>query len=193
MIEVTQAFVLSMMILAAPAAKHRDTFERTAEAIAKASNASPVIDGEHGSEKTAALIVALGEFESGLRPSAAGDCEKAKTKSDGTCAEGGHPTSFCMLQINQSNFAGLGVTKDELLTSIDACVATGLRMMRASFRICGKLPFEDRLRWYTAGADNCPGDENKDAANKSRHRVRRAMWLYGRAKKLEAQAAAAEK
>jgi hypothetical protein len=185
MIEVTSAFVLSLMVLAVPTPTpdHRATFDTTAEAIAKASNASPLFEGDYGAEKTAALLVALGEFESGLRPAAEGDCEKTKTKTDGTCAPGGHATSFCLLQINQSNLKSLGVTREELLENVETCVSTGLRMLRTSFQICRKLPLEDRLRWYASGQDACPGDDNADAARKSRHRVRRAMWLFATATK----------
>ena len=166
---VTAAWVLVALRTLAPESPYAATFDATAEAIATEASARPLYDGEAGAEKTAALLASVAWFESSLRPDAAGD------------KRAGRPTSFCLLQINETNHKGLGVTASELQTDVDACIRAGLAMMRTSFSICGRLPHEQRLIWYAAGADGCSA-ENEDARRKSEHRIRKAMWLYDRVK-----------
>lgn len=162
---VTAAWVLTALQTLAPGSPYAETFERTADAIATEATLSPLYEGEHGAEKTAALLASVAWFESSLRPDAAGD------------KRAGRPTSFCLLQINETNHRGLGVTRDDLMSDVHACVHAGLAMMATSFRLCRRLPHEQRLLWYAAGSDGCD-PKNEDARRKSEHRVRKAMWLY---------------
>jgi hypothetical protein len=171
----TVEWVLALMIKAEPAPTWRPTYERTAAAIVRAASADPLFEGDQGAEKTAALLVGLGWFESALRPDAEGDCTLEGRVAPCT-TKGAVPHSHCLLQINDSNLAGLGTTRDELLTDVDVCVASGLRMMHRSFQICRAAPLEERLSWYASGGPECP--TNEDARKKSKHRVLRSRWLY---------------
>jgi hypothetical protein len=171
------SWVLAALRILAPASPFAETFDDTAVAIAAESNAAPLFAGPDGPKETAALVASLGWFESSLNPAAEGDCDR--TKKDGTCEAGSRPHSFCLLQIHESNHAGLGVTRAELLSDVRACVRAGLRMMRQSLALCRSRPLEERLRWYAAGGSTCSGD-NEDAARKSRHRVLKGKWLLAR-------------
>lgn len=172
---VTPAYVLSLMLLAVPEppAAVRATYDATAAAIAEASSDYPLFAGDAGAERTAALIVAVARFESGLQPDAEGDCHE-KT-AYGTCVKGARPHSFCMLQIHETNLAYLRVTREQLQTDVRACVRAGVTMMRESFRVCARAPLEERLGWYAGGGGSCGASE--DAKRKSRHRMALARWL----------------
>ena len=153
---------------AAAASPWRSSYERTARAIAKASEAQPLFAGEDGPEKTAALVVSVAWFESRFQPDALGDHERL---ADG---RKGEPTSFCAMQINRTNLAGLGVSREKLLGDIDACIGAGLRLMRASFRVCAGQEVERRLDWYAVGGNACTRPPRDEGA----HRMRKGMWLF---------------
>jgi len=176
---VTEAMVLAALLKLEPHALHRSTFERTAKAIADASNASPLFGGDHGAEKTADLIASVADFESGLIPDAEGDCianGKLVPSKVGVCPTGSKPHSFCALQVNESNFKELGITRESVQTDIDVCIRSGLRLMHISFAVCRARPLEERLAHYAGGGEGCP--TNEDATKKSRHRVLKALWLF---------------
>lgn len=176
---ITAEAVLAILLKLEPHAVHRPTFEATAAAIADASNASPLFSGEHGAEKTANVLAATADFESGLIPNAEGDCilkGKLVASKAGVCPTGATPHSFCALQVNESNFKTLGITREEVQTDINVCVRSGLRLMHTSFQVCRARPLEERLAHYAGGRDGCP--TNEDATKKSRHRMMRALWLF---------------
>lgn len=169
------AYVLALMLhplpmFGEPPESVRATYERTAEAIAELSEERPLFAGEDGPARTAAVVVAVGRFESGLRPDAEGDCDR---RNGTACVR---PRSFCLLQINETNFAGLRTTRKEIQEDIRACVRAGLAMMRESFRICRAVPIEEKLAWYAAGSGRCGATE--DAKKKSRHRMIAARLLF---------------
>jgi len=64
--------------------------------------------------------------------------------------------------------------KGDLLDPMDATRAA-LGMMRASMKVCRAKPIEERLGWYAAGGNDC-----ERGLRESRHRVKRAMWLFAR-------------
>jgi hypothetical protein len=170
-------WVLALMLKAQPAHPYRATYERTSEAIARASEASPLFSGDRGDAKTAALLVSLAFFESGMKPDAAGDCSDKTGQKRLACTEpGAIPHSFCLLQIHESNLAGFGVTREEIQSDVGACVRTSLALLHQSFRICRALGLEDQVRWYAGGGPTCPTSE--DATRKSRHRVLKGRWLF---------------
>lgn len=176
---VSAEWVLSLMLKVQSTHPKRETYEKTSVAIAQAASRDPLFSGQHGEEKTASLIVALGYFESGLMPDAEGDCVKdgkGIASVGGRCPTGAKPQSFCFLQIHGTNFEGLGVTRAEVQSDIDVCIRIGLRLMHQSFLVCRSLPVEDRLRQYAGGGPVCP--TNDDAMKKSRHRWAKGQWLF---------------
>lgn len=175
---VDPSYVLALMLAALPSAppKTRATFPVTAAAIARAASASPLFAGESGERRTAAVLVAVGTFESSLVPDAAGDCGPGHTKANGTCEEGAKAHSFCLLQVNESNLAYARTTRAEILADVGVCVRTGLMLMRDSFRICRREPESDRLSWYAGGGGTC--GVSADARSKGRHRMALARRIY---------------
>ena len=151
-------WILSLMLLLQPPGitPWSGGYEQTAETIAKVAQADPVFAGEHGADRTAVLLVALGWFESRFRPDAVGD----------------NGRSLCMLQVGESNLKALGGTREAMLTDLSTCLHAGLKMIRASFAVCGANPLEERLGHYAAGGPGCRG------VNESRHRVGLAMRLF---------------
>ena len=127
------------------------------------------------------LLLAVGMFESTLRPDAEGDCFKKtgeRTVSvSGRCKDGSEARSFCMFQIGQSNFAALGVTKSEIQSDLRVCANAALTMMRASFAICRSRPFDEALSNYAYGKGRCGGPKGEGVLE-SRHRVAKAKYLF---------------
>lgn len=159
---VDAAFVLSMMVDGQPEAPWRETYPRTASAIARAANDRPLPFRGNAEEKTAALLVSTAIFESALKPDALGDYVNGK------------PTSFCLLQVSASNFRALRVASAaEVLEDVDRCVDVGLRMMHVSFAVCAREAPERRMDHYAAGGDGC----RRPRHNEGEHRLRKAFAL----------------
>lgn len=168
---VDPSWVLSLMLAVQPSAPWRATYESTAEAIAWEASASPAYGDEY---RTAAVLVSLAWFESTLQPDARGDCTLHGAPS--SCAVAGAvPHSFCLMQIHESNLAGLHTTRAEVQSDVRACVRAGLSLVHTSLRVCRAAPVEERLRWYAGGGAACP--ENDDARRKAKHRFLRARAL----------------
>ncbi len=157
-----QKWVFYLIATLVPHAAWSDSFFDTSEAIAQVATEEPVFAGEHGPEKTAALLVSLASFESAFDPDALGDCH-GKEPSRENC------DSWGLYQINKYNFKMVpGVPVD------DAVFATreAVRMIRVSQRVCARRPVQDMLGWYAAGGNGC-----EQALNKSHYRVWRAQKL----------------
>jgi len=163
---------LAMMVSAQPTAPWRATYQSTADAFAKSAASDPLFDDVDGPERTVAFYVGLAWFESTLKPDAVGDK--------------GH--SVCLFQINDSNFEGLGVTRDTLLNGVrdgervvrtpqEVCTGAANRMIRRSFHVCRARPLDERLGWYAAGGPDCDR-----GLTQSRHRVRKSQWLFANVK-----------
>ncbi len=176
--QIEAALVLAWMVSLEPSSPLRSSFERTAEAIARESNRSPLPGLDE--LRTAAVVTSLAWFESRFRVDAEGDCLGAPDRSGagqatGTCPKGSRPRSLGLLQIGVSNLAGLRISRDEAL-DVDGNVRAGLAMARRSFRVCASRPLHERLAWYAAGGPACSTDP--DAVAKSQHRIDRAVRLY---------------
>lgn len=189
---VSGAWVLKLLLLSIAgepvAAPWRDTYASSADAIAEESNAHPLYGSEDGAARTASVFVGASWFESRHDPKAKGDGKCAawkpgvseEEKKLGTaspwCLKKVEPHSFCLGQVNDSNFKWLGITKpEELLDDVRVCVRAMGKMFAESFRKgreCG-LPILDRLSWYTGG-----GAVGCDATAKGRHRMLKAGWLF---------------
>lgn len=166
-----KVWVLKLMFAVQPVAPWTNTYESSAEVIAEESIHNPLFEGEDG-RKTAAILVALGKFEGALKPDAKGDCDKTDEKT-GMCVKGSKPHSFCMFQVNESNFARMGVTQDQMVTDFRVCTKTALRLAHESFRSCRSLPLEDRLNAYAEGRGGC-----RPSVVKGKHRMNYGMHLF---------------
>lgn len=167
------AWVLALMLKAEPAHEQspwRDTYESTAAAIAKAADRNPLPLGADAAERTAALLVSVAWFESHFQPNAEGDKPKL---ADGSR---GRARSVCAMQVHESNYAQLGVTRAALQEDVQTCFDTGLRLLHVSFGVCRARPLEHRVAHYAGGGNGCP--TNGEATSKSIHRVKKALELY---------------
>lgn len=177
------AAVLAMMLDTDPKIElvpYRDTFESSAIVIAKVAADSPIFAGSDGVERTEALLVGLGFHEASLKQDAAGDCKPSETNpKTGMCLPGGTPHSFCMFQINESNFAALKTTRAEIQSDFEVCARSALTMLRASFAICRGRPQEELLGNYASGGESCGGPKGQ-GLGKSRTRVLLAKRLRAR-------------
>jgi hypothetical protein len=160
---ITPAWILSLMCLLVPpaTAPWRDSFPRTAAALAAEANARPLFKGERGREETAALLVAWASFESAFDPGALGDCHGAKERTAAACDSHG------LFQISKAN-----APSRELLEPEGAAAHAG-RLFAESFRICRGRPRPELGAWFAAGGNGCK--EAGFAA--SRHRFARAERL----------------
>ena len=176
--EALTTWILKLMIMLAPSTPWRETYRATAEAFATSAVESPLFGGLSGSAKTAALYVSLGWFEASLRADAEGDCTdkagKPVASVGGRCPEGATPHAFCIFQIDRTNLAGLGLTRDIIQSDVSACVRAGNMMMHRSFAMCRSKPTDDRLAWYAAGGPTCADRGSIE----SRHRMAKASWLF---------------
>jgi hypothetical protein len=166
------AWILGLLMATQPNAPWQDTYPATAAAMAASAQAEPLFSGPDGAKKTATLYVSISWFESRHNPKAEGDHDCLKRDAKGVCVSKGAPHSFCLGQINDTNFAGLGVTKDQVLGDVAVCLHAMNVMIRQSFRVCAREELEDRLSWYTAGGNGCRVNVQ------SKHRMRKALWLF---------------
>lgn len=179
---VEASLVLEMMLAAESHPERspwRSTYPATAAAIAAAANANPLFKGPRGPEETAAEIVSVAWFESHFEQRASGDRECLERDAKKECTKRGEPRSWCAMQVHDSNFAGMKVTRDELLDDIGKCVSTGLRLMHESYRTCAGRPHEERLNQYATGGPLCVTPLHDEGG----HRVRKGVWLLKNTKR----------
>lgn len=142
-------FVLAAMTQLAPGRDHGEL----GGAIARAVEANkPLFADDADRRRTASLLVAVAYRESTFVADAVGDKGK----------------SFCAFQIHRS----AGGTP-ALLGDTDACVLTGLNLLRTSMRVCPSAP----IAWYASGPRGC---KSTRAQRISRDRMNLAAYLYGR-------------
>lgn len=150
-------FVLAAMSSVAP---HRD-HHVVGEAIARVvESEAPLFRGDDDRRRTASLVVAIAFREGSLRASVVGDFR------------GGHPTSFCTMQIHESSGGGPSLNDDP-----ERCIRTGLAIVRASMRVCTEAP----LAWYAVGGGRERACASTYGARVSRDRMALARWIYAAA------------
>jgi len=167
------SWVLALMLKAEPNHEQspwRDTYASTAAAIARAADKHPLPLGDDSAERTAAMLVGVAFYESHFQQDAEGD----RIKLAGGAL--GRARSVCAMQIHETNFAAMKVTRGELMGNIQRCVDTGLEMLHISFSVCRGKPLEQRVAHYAGGGNGCP--TNGEATSKSEHRVRKALELF---------------
>ena len=111
----------------------------------------PLFENDPDRRRTAALLVAVAFRESSFHAKAVGD----------------HGQSFCAFQIHRSSGGTPALLKD-----VDACVRSGLALLRTSLRVCPTHP----VAWYASGPVGCSNDR---AQRISRDRMNLAMYLVG--------------
>jgi hypothetical protein len=170
---VLKAWILAAMLSMQPNVAWKNTYEKTAEAIATEAIAYPLYPGKEDGRRTASIFLAVGFYESNFKPDAQGDCDK--TNDQGMCIAGSTPHSFCTFQVSESNYSYLGVTKTQMLEDINVCTHAAGRMMHRSYDVvCAGRPDVDRLNQYATGGPRC-----LPSVPKGRHRVLKAQWIFG--------------
>ena len=141
------ALVLGLMVLLSPKGDH----VATARAIARAVEAAPPLFRDDDDRvKTAALVVAVAWRESNFR-------QDAKSATN----------DHCMMQVH---------ARPDLADDADACVTTGLEMLRESMRACPAHP----VATYAEGPSGC---SSARAQRISRDRMALASWLARKVKR----------
>lgn len=139
-----------------PAATWKDTYPSTARAIEQVARERPLFSGVDGTQRTAALLVAVSWFESRHNPRAIGDKGQ----------------SLCAFQIGKSNLKALKITEEQILSDILTCTRAAVQMMKVSFGVCRENPIEEKLGHYASGGQTCAG------LRESRNRMLKAQWLF---------------
>lgn len=156
------AWILSMMLLCAPAGVNTSRFWEVAEAIDVASHETPLYQTDDGVERTAAELVALAYYESRFDPMAV--------------ASDWAGFSWGLFQEHETNFPRLGITWRDAVTPLPAARAA-LVLLAESHRICRGRPLEEQLSEYASGRGTCSTPEG---LRDSRVRMRLAASLLRR-------------
>lgn len=139
---VPTAWVVGLLAALEPTSPWRDTFEKTAEAIAQVSESEPLFPvAEHGPERTAALLVSLAWYESRFKPD-------ARSKNG---------RWYCLYQIDKGHFA----EPERALKDQALCTRTAVRLLRQSLERCKMRAPDDRLAAYTSGRCDRGGAESR--------------------------------
>lgn len=119
--------------------------------------AQAVIDATGGDPEPIAELVALGAKEGHFNPEA--------VSTDWA----GH--AFGVWQLHESNFGWLHITQEEACDPYTSA-PVALRLVRKSFEVCARRPWEERLGWYAAGGPTCNVEEGLEDS-----RIRLALAL----------------
>lgn len=126
------SWVVGLLMALEPTAPWSNTYEKTAEAIARAAESDPLFADEEGGEaRTASLLVSLAWHESRLRPD-------AKSK-DGRF--------LCLYQVARSYLP----EPKKALQDPETCTRAAMRILKRSFQTCTKRPLSERLAIYISG------------------------------------------
>ena len=175
------AWAASVMRRLEPAAPWTSTYESSARVLVQTAIERPLYPGvADGVKRTISVLLGLAYYESNFLADAEGDCITASGKLvpsvSGRCKDS-TPHSYCMFQLNKSNFRTLGTSREEVQTDLAVCAKNALRMIHASFAICHARPLDDRLANYAAGGEGCGGPKG-EGVDLSRHRMKKATWIH---------------
>ena len=132
----TPEWVLDKMEKLEPRSPWGYTFPETATAISEAANDMPLSTSPDGAHRTAAILIAIAYHESRFNPVVIGDGGK----------------SFGLYQIQTG--AAPGLVANALLLPRDAS-RVAISLIRTSFRVCGGMPWTEKLGWYASGGMTC--------------------------------------
>ena len=124
------AWVTGLLVALEPQAPWRDTYGRTAEAIARVAESEPLFE-EHGEERTAALLVAIAWYESRLKPT----------------AKSANGQWFCLYQVDKRHLPD----PQKALDDPEVCTRAAIKIIRASLQKCATRAPEERLAAFMSG------------------------------------------
>ena len=126
------AWIVGLLTALEPKAPWSDTYEKTAEAIARVAEADPLFAvEERGHERTASLLVAIAWYESRLKPN-------ARSKNG---------RWYCLYQLDRSSLDD----PQKALVDPEVCTRAAVRAIRRSMTACSTRPLEERLAFYASG------------------------------------------
>jgi hypothetical protein len=126
------SWVVGLLAALEPTAPWANTYEKTAEAIARVSESEPLFAVEDkGEERTATLLVAIAWYESRLKPS-------AKSKNG---------KWYCLYQIDKQYLPD----PQKALTDPEVCTRAAVKILRKSIQLCSARPLEERLAIFMSG------------------------------------------
>lgn len=131
--------------------------EPLAEPISIAANANPV---EEGAEiLSASMLVAIAWHESRLNAKAIGD----------------HGRSFGLFQVQ----AAVWKVEKEILFIPSKAAPVAMGLLKRSYQICIRRPWDERIAWYAASGNGCP--THPKIVEQSKERMRTASKVFGAA------------
>lgn len=139
---VSTAWIVGLLTALEPGAPWSDTYAATAEAIAHAAESDPLFaEEDHGSERTATILVSLAWYESHFKPD-------ARSKDGKT---------LCLYQVERSSLPD----PKKALTDPDMCTKAAMKILHRSFEQCKKRPLEERMALYMSGQCDRGGPESR--------------------------------
>jgi hypothetical protein len=136
------AWVVGLMSALEPSAPYSNTFEKTAEAIARVAESEPLFPVEEkGEERTATLLVSIAWYESRLR-------QNAKS-SNGKW--------FCLYQLGRNYLPDA----EKSLTDPEMCTRAAVKVLRQSIQVCKSRAPDERLAFYMSGHCDRGGVESR--------------------------------
>lgn len=136
------SWVVGLLAALEPTAPWRDTYEKTAEAIARVAESEPLFAVEdQGEERTAALLVSMAWYESRLKPN-------ARSKNG---------RWFCLYQLARSYLPNA----EQALTDPEMCTRAAVKVVRKSLDLCKARPLNERLAFFTSGQCDRGGVESR--------------------------------
>jgi hypothetical protein len=136
------AWVAALLAALEPSAPWSGTYDKTAEAIARAAESDPVYPvDEQGEARTAALLVAVAWYESRFKPDAVSKDRRA----------------YCLYQLDKSYLP----EPAKALADPHLCTRTALSLLRRSLETCRARSPDDRLAFYVSGHCDRGGPESR--------------------------------
>ncbi|MCW5836843.1 MAG: transglycosylase SLT domain-containing protein [Labilithrix sp.] len=136
------AWVVGLLAALEPKAPWSDTYEKTAEAIARVSESEPLFAADdRGEERTATLLVAIAWYESRLKPS-------ARSKNG---------RWYCLYQLDKSYLPNA----EKALSDPEMCTRAAVKILRKSLAMCKARPPNERLAAFMSGQCDRGGAESR--------------------------------
>jgi Transglycosylase SLT domain len=142
---VPASWVMGLLAALEPSAPWSNTYEKTAEAIARVSESEPLFAvDDNGEERTASLLVAIAWYESRLNPA-------ARSKNG---------PWYCLYQLDKSYLPDA----QKSLSDQEMCTRAAVKILRKSLAMCKARPLDERLAAFMSGQCDRGGVQ-------SRHRM----------------------
>jgi len=136
------AWVVGLLAALEPTAPWSDTYEKTAEAIARVSESEPLFAPEDkGEERTATLLVSIAWYESRLKPN----------------AKSANGRWYCLFQLGKAYLPD----PEKALTDAEMCTRAAVKQIRRSFDLCKARPVQERLANYISGQCDRGGAQSR--------------------------------